>query len=96
MRLIFCIQISRLCKTFANNESTNTKLSKTKLSKIVASRGFPGRLLRPLLKTGYHLMKNVLRPLAKSVLILLGLTTAAGVVAEINKKISDRGWVLQT
>ena len=41
-------------------------------------------------------MKNVLRPLAKSVLILLELTAAAGVVAEINKKISDRGWVLQT
>ena len=37
---------------------------------------FLGRLLGPLLKTGLPLMKNVIQPLAKSVLIPLGLTAA--------------------
>ena len=34
------------------------------------SGGFIGRLLGLLLKTGLPLMKNVIKPLAKSVLIL--------------------------
>ena len=38
------------------------------------SGGFLGRLLRPLLKTGLLLMKNVLKLLAKSNSIPLGLT----------------------
>ena len=37
---------------------------------------FLGRLLGLLLRTGLHLMENVLKPLAKSVLIPLGLTAA--------------------
>ena len=41
----------------------------------------------PLLKTGLPLTKNVIKPLAKSVLIPLGLTAAASAVdAEIHKK----------
>ena len=44
---------------------------------IIQSRGFLGRLLGPLLKTGLSLIKNVIKPLAKSVLIPLGLTAAA-------------------
>ena len=39
--------------------------------------GFLGRLLQPLLKTGLPLIGNVLRPLAKIVLIPLRLTAAA-------------------
>ena len=39
--------------------------------------GFLGRLLGPLLKLGLPLMKNVTKPLAENVLILLGLTAAA-------------------
>ena len=39
--------------------------------------GFLSRLLGPLLKTGLPLIKNVIKPLAKSVLIPLGLTAAA-------------------
>ena len=38
---------------------------------------FFGRLLGPLLKTGLLLMKSVIQPLAKSVLVPLGLTAAA-------------------
>ena len=37
---------------------------------------FLSRLLGPLLKTGLPLVKNVIKPLAKSVLIHLRLTTA--------------------
>ena len=39
--------------------------------------GCLGRLLGPLLKTGLPLIKNVIKALAKIVLILLGLTAAA-------------------
>ena len=48
--------------------------------------GFLGRLLGPLLKVGLSLMKNVVTPLAKSVLIPLRLTAAAA-DAGILKKI---------
>ena len=65
-------QVSRLGKAIANNSSANIKLSKTQLHKIGQSGGFLGRLLRPLLKTGLHWI--VPKPLAKSVLIPLGLT----------------------
>ena len=44
---------------------------------MVQSGGFLCRLFGSLLKTGLPLMKNVIKPLAKSVLIPLGLTAAA-------------------
>ena len=69
-------KVSNLRKAFANYLSTDIKLSKTQISKIIQSGGFFGRLLGPLLKTGLPLMKNVIKPLAKSVLIPLGLTAA--------------------
>ena len=40
------------------------------------SERFLGTLLGPLLKTCWPLMKNVLKPLAKRILIPLGLTVA--------------------
>ena len=70
-------QVANLRKAFVNNLSTNIKLWKTQISKKKQSGGFLGRLLGPLLKTRLPLMKNVIRPLAKSVLIQLGLTAAA-------------------
>ena len=74
-------------KAFAINSSTDIKLSKTQLSKLVQSGGFLGRLFGPLLKTGLPLMKNVIKPLAKSFLIPLGLTAAASAAdAGIHKK----------
>ena len=48
------------------------KLLRTQLSKIIQLVGFLGRLLRPLLKTSLPLMKHLLKPLAKSVLLPLG------------------------
>ena len=44
---------------------------------MIQSGGSLSRLLGPLLKTGLPLLKNVIKPLAKSALILLGLTAAA-------------------
>ena len=70
-------QVSSIPKTFANNSSVEIKFSKTQLSKMIQSGGFLGKLLGPLLKTGLPLIKNVITPLAKSVLIPLGLTAAA-------------------
>ena len=46
---------------FVNNLTANLKLSKNQLSKIRQSGGFLDRLLRPLLKSGLPLMKNVLK-----------------------------------
>ena len=68
--------MANLRKAFANYLSTDMKLSKAQLSKMMQSGGFLGRLLVPLLKTGLPLMKNVNKPLAKSVLIPLRLTAA--------------------
>ena len=53
---------------------------------------FLGRLLGPLLKTGLPIIRNVIKPLAKSVLILLGLTAAASAAdAGIHKNILESG-----
>ena len=47
--------------------STDLKLSKAQIYKSIQSRGFLGRLFGPLLKSGLPLIKNVIKPLAKSV-----------------------------
>ena len=49
------------------------------MHKIGQSRGFLGRFLGPLLKTGLPLIRTVLEPLAKSVLVPLGLTASTSV-----------------
>ena len=85
-------QKTKLRNAFNNNISTDLKLSRAQISKIIQSGGFLGRLLGPLLKTGLPLIKNVIKPLAKSVLIPLGLTAAASAAdAGIHKKILGSG-----
>ena len=69
-------QVANLRKDFANYLSTDIRLSKTQLAKMIQSGGFLGKLLGPLLKTGLLLIKNVIKPLAKSVLIPHGLVAA--------------------
>ena len=55
---------------------------------MIQSGRFLDRLLGPLLKTGLPLIKNVVKPFAKSVLIPLGLTVVASAAdAGIHKKI---------
>ena len=81
-------QIANLRKAFAKNTSTNIKLSKTQLSKMIQSGRFLGRLLGPLLRTGLPLMKSVIKPLAKIVLVPLVITAVASAAdAEIHKNI---------
>ena len=67
----------RRCKAIAKNSSTNIKLSKTQLHQGGQSGEFLWRLLGLLLTSSLLLMKPVLTPLAKKVLIPLGLTVAA-------------------
>ena len=56
------------------------------------SGGFLGRLFGPLLKTGLSLIGNVLKPLAKSLLIPSGLTKAASAIdAAVHKKMFGSG-----
>ena len=86
--LLLTRQKTKLKNAFNNNMSTDLKLSRAQISKIIQSGGFLGRLLGPLLKTGLPLIKNVIKPLTKSVLILLRLTAAASAAdAGIHKKI---------
>ena len=85
-------QVANLCKAFANYLSTDIKLSKTQLSKMIQPGGFLVRLVGPLLKTGLPLIKSVIKPLTKSVLIPLGLTAIASAAdAGIHKKILGSG-----
>ena len=85
-------QVTNLRKAFSNHSSTDIKLSKTKLSKMIQSVGCLGRLLSPLLKTRLPLISNVIKPVAKSILIPLGLTAVASAAdAEIHKKILGSG-----
>ena len=66
-------QVLKIPKAFAINSSANIKLLQAQFSKIGQSVGFLGRLL---LKTDLPLTQNVLKPLAKRVLIPIGLTIA--------------------
>ena len=69
--LLTNIQVSKLGKDFPNGSSANIKLPKIQLHKIGQSRGFLGSPLGLWLKTGLPLIKNILKPLAKSVLKVL-------------------------
>ena len=81
-------QVANLCKAFKNYLLIDIKLSKTQLSKMIQSGRFLGRLRGPLLKTGLPLIKSEIKPLTKSILNPLGLTTiASGADAGIDKKI---------
>ena len=63
--------VANLRKAFPNHLSIDIKLSKSQLPKMIQSGGFLGRLLDLLLKTGLPLIKSVIKPLTKSVLIPL-------------------------
>ena len=85
-------QTTKLRNATENNISTDIKLSKVQISKIIQSGVFLGRRFGPLLKTGLPLIKNVIKPLAKSVLIPLGITAAVSAAdAGIQKEILGSG-----
>ena len=77
-------QKTKIRNAFENNMSTDIKLSKTQISKIIQSGGSLGSLLS---KIAGPLMK-VAVPLAKKILTLLGITAAASAIdGSIQKKI---------
>ena len=85
-------QKTKVRNAFNSNMSADLKLSKAQINKIIQYGGFLSEFLGPLLKTGLPLIKNVIKPLAKSVLIPLGLTAAASAAyAGIHKKILGSG-----
>ena len=84
--LLINTQILRLGKAFVNGYSANIELSKTQFHKTEQSGRVLGRLLGPLLKPGLLLMKNVRKPLAKSILIPLELTAEASATDAANQK----------
>ena len=57
-------QVANLFKAFNDKLSTNTKLSKTQIPKMIQSGGFLGRFQNRIFKTGLTLMKNVIKPLS--------------------------------
>ena len=69
-------QKTKLRNAFNNNMSTDLKLSKAQISKIIQSGGFLGSLLSklagPLMKVAIPLPKNVLAP--------FGITAAASAI----------------
>ena len=81
-------QKTKLRNAFNNNMSTDIKLSKAQISKIIQSGGLLGSLLS---KLACPLMK-VAVPLAKNVLAPLGITAAASTIdAEVQNKIHGSG-----
>ena len=77
-------QTTKLRNNVENNISTDMKLSKAQIKKIVQSGGFLGRLLGPLLK--------IATPLVTKALPILGLSAASSAIdAGIQKKILGSG-----
>ena len=77
-------QTTKLRNAINNNMSTDIKLSKAQIKKIIQSGGYLGSLLSqvagPLMKVGMPLIKNVLAP--------LGLTAAMSAIdGSIKRKI---------
>ena len=68
-------QTTKLRNAIENNMSTNIKLSKAQISKIIQSGGFLCKIPGPLLKTGLPLLKSVKKPLG-----LLGLAAASSAI----------------
>ena len=61
--LLTARQTNNLRNAMENYMSTDIKLSKAQISKIIQSGGFLGKLLGPLLKTGSPLLKSVIKSL---------------------------------
>ena len=80
-------QTTKLRNAIENNMSTDIKLSKAQISKIIQSGGFLGKFFGPLSKTGLPLLKSVIKPLG-----LLGLTAA---ISAIDAGVQKRYMVLK-
>ena len=82
-------QTTKLRNAIENNMPTDIKLSKARISKIIQSGGFLGKLLGPFLNTGLPVLKSVIKPLG-----LLGLTAASlAIDAGVQRKIYGSGTI---
>ena len=81
-------QTTKLRNAIENNISTDIKLPKAQISKIIQSGGFLGPLLSTIAD---HLMKVVV-PIAKNLLAPLGITAAG---SAIDARIQKKNMVLQ-
>ena len=80
-------QTTKLRNAIENNLQTDIKLLKAQISKLIQSRGFLGKILGPLLKTGLPLLKSVIKPLG-----LLGFTAESSAIdVGVLKKIHGSG-----
>ena len=80
-------QVANIRKAFTNHSSTDIKLSKTQLSKMIQSGGFLGKLLGKLAGPAMPLAKNVLAP--------LGLSAAMSAIdGSIKKKMLGSGTII--
>ena len=83
-------QKTKLRHAFNNNMSTDLKLSKAHISKIIQSGGFLGSLLSklagPLMKVAVPLAKNILAPLGKT-------AAASAIDAGIQNKMHSSGTI---
>ena len=70
-------QKTKLRNALENNMPTDTKLSRAQISKLIQSGGFLGALLSKLAGP----LRKVAVPLAKIILVLLGITAAAQFIA---------------
>ena len=75
-------QTNKLRNAIENKMSSDIKLPKAQISKIIQSGGFLGKLLGPLLKTGLPSLKLVIKQLG-----LLGSAAASSAIdAGVQKK----------
>ena len=88
--LLLTTRQKKLRNAFNNNISTDLKLSRAQISKLIQSGGFLGSLLS---KLAGPLMKAAI-PLAKNILAPLGITAAASAIdGGIQKKIQGSGTI---
>ena len=82
-------QKPKLTNAFDNNMSTDLKLYKAQISKIIQSRGYLGSSLSKLAS----LLMKVTIPLAKNFLVSLGITAAASAIdTGIQKNKKNKTW----
>ena len=74
--LLLTRQTIKLRNAIENNMSTDIKLSKAQISKIIQSGGYLGSLLSKIA----GLLMKVVVPLAKNILAPLGITAAASAI----------------
>ena len=86
--LLTIISKSKIRNAFNNDKSTDLKLSKAQISKLIQSGGF----LRSLLSKLEGPLMKIAIPLAKNILAPLGITAAVSTIhAGIKMKINSSG-----